>query len=491
MDWDVFISHATEDKDSFARPLAKALQAKGLKVWFDEFSLSIGDRLRRSIDNGLANSRYGIVILSENFFKKEWPQQELDGLASREVSGTKVILPIWHNINEHQIRKYSPTLADRVAVTSSRGLDNVVIELLYAMEKSASGRIISEATAAPLSRRLKLGWLMRWEVISFIVAALTCIAAWVAIPQVQNLLMEANEFGVIPSPTLVLIPTGTPVTFIQPTKPPTLQPTATYTPDLVRTPTDTPISPTSTPTSTSTPTRMLTFTPTPTVTASPSSTPTTTRTPTPTPTATLVPISTLEQIDVPVSVGRLHFGDDFFSQISNWDNYSNQIGAVGYEDGKYFIEKKTGGVFWGLWKGESQFKDGVLQVRILNSSERGDIYQQGIGFGWFNWQGNSYVFSADFDGQCHFIEAADNSQQRVHTPQYSGEIPNFDKSRESHVLTVMIQGNEARGYVDGIFCGQYIMPNYKAGYVGVIATSHNEGGKGKSFFDNYRIYELP
>ena len=131
--WDVFISHASEDKETIARPLAKALEAKGLRVWFDEFTLSVGDRLRRSIDRGLANSRYGIVILSPMFFAKEWPQKELDGLTQREERGEKVILPVWHNITAAQIRAYSPILADRIAVLSDRGLDYVVAELLRAM----------------------------------------------------------------------------------------------------------------------------------------------------------------------------------------------------------------------------------------------------------------------------------------------------------------------------------------------------------------------
>jgi hypothetical protein len=130
MDWDVFISHAWEDKESFARPLAKALEAKGLRVWFDEFTLRVGDSLRRSIDRGLAKSRYGVVILSPNFFGKEWPQKELDALVSRESLHEKIILPVWHNITVEQVRRHSPMLADRVAVSSSRGLEYVVTELL-------------------------------------------------------------------------------------------------------------------------------------------------------------------------------------------------------------------------------------------------------------------------------------------------------------------------------------------------------------------------
>ena len=121
MEWDVFVCHASEDKEDFARPLAEGLRARGLKVWFDEFTLTVGDSLRRSIDRGLAHSKFGVVVISPNFLRKEWPQRELDGLVAREVAGVKVILPVWHEIAVDQIRTYSPTLADRVAVSSSVG----------------------------------------------------------------------------------------------------------------------------------------------------------------------------------------------------------------------------------------------------------------------------------------------------------------------------------------------------------------------------------
>lgn len=129
--WDVFISHASEDKQDFVKPLANALVQEGLRVWYDEFELQMGDSLRRSIDRGLRDSRFGIVVLSPDFFAKEWPQRELDGLAARETSGgKKVILPIWHNITKEDVLRYSPTLADRVAIPSTKGLKAVVEEIL-------------------------------------------------------------------------------------------------------------------------------------------------------------------------------------------------------------------------------------------------------------------------------------------------------------------------------------------------------------------------
>ena len=130
-EYDVFICHASEDKEEVAERLARMLMKEGLKVWYDEFTLKVGDSLRQKIDYGLAHSRYGIVILSQLFFKKNWPQRELDGLAAREDSeGHKVILPVWHHVDRDYVVKYSPTLADRLASKSSDGLDIVLKELL-------------------------------------------------------------------------------------------------------------------------------------------------------------------------------------------------------------------------------------------------------------------------------------------------------------------------------------------------------------------------
>jgi hypothetical protein len=132
--WDVFISHASEDKQELVRPLALALREKGISVWYDEFSLKIGDSLRTSIDYGLANSRFGAVILSKNFFAKHWAVQELNGLTTREVKGTKVILPIWHNVTFDEVSAFSPILADKVAISSKVGLDKLVEEILQSLE---------------------------------------------------------------------------------------------------------------------------------------------------------------------------------------------------------------------------------------------------------------------------------------------------------------------------------------------------------------------
>lgn len=132
--WDAFISHASEDKAGFVQPLADKLKAANLRIWYDDWSLKVGDSLRRSIDKGLSTSRYGIVVLSPSFFTKEWPQRELDGLVAREVDGQRVILPVWLNVSVNDVCRYSPTLADRVAARSEEGLESVVAGLLTALK---------------------------------------------------------------------------------------------------------------------------------------------------------------------------------------------------------------------------------------------------------------------------------------------------------------------------------------------------------------------
>ena len=136
--YDVFISHATEDKDDIVRPLATSLLSRGLKVWYDEFELRIGDSLRRKIDAGVARSRFGVVVLSPSFFMKNWPQYELDGLVTREMTGEQVILPLWHKISKRQVIEYSPSLADKVArSTSDFTIDEIAEEIASVIEDSS------------------------------------------------------------------------------------------------------------------------------------------------------------------------------------------------------------------------------------------------------------------------------------------------------------------------------------------------------------------
>lgn len=106
--WDVFISHASEDKEDFVRPLAKDLQKCGVKVWYDEFELKVGNSLIDSINKGLQESNYGIIVCSPNFFEKNWTDYELKSLLTQQIHNGRCILPIWHNVDANFVQKQSP-----------------------------------------------------------------------------------------------------------------------------------------------------------------------------------------------------------------------------------------------------------------------------------------------------------------------------------------------------------------------------------------------
>lgn len=135
--YDFFICHASEDKDEFVRELAERLETEGAKIWYDEFTLSVGSRLRKEIDRGLAKSKFGIVVVSSHFFEKEWPQRELDGLISLDIQEESRILPIWHKVTKDEVVQHSPTLAGIYALnTETQSIEEIAKELLLKLRNS-------------------------------------------------------------------------------------------------------------------------------------------------------------------------------------------------------------------------------------------------------------------------------------------------------------------------------------------------------------------
>jgi hypothetical protein len=131
IEYDIFISHASENKEGFVRPLANELDERGLEVWYDEFELSLGDSLSRSIDQGLSNSDYGLVVLSESFFEKDWTEYELRGLRVKDMGSDKGILPLWHGVDRTDVANYSPTLADKYAIRTNSSSVSEIAEIIH------------------------------------------------------------------------------------------------------------------------------------------------------------------------------------------------------------------------------------------------------------------------------------------------------------------------------------------------------------------------
>ncbi|GAA4738100.1 hypothetical protein GCM10025783_05780 [Amnibacterium soli] len=143
--YDLFISHASEDK-GLVRPLTEALTRLGLRVWYDQFALKVGDSLSASIDKGLLQSRFGLVIISKSFLAKRWPDYEYRGLVAREISEGKVILPVWFGVTRSDVVAHSPTLTDKFAIdaTAMEPLE-LAIRILEAVEPQRFAQLSREA----------------------------------------------------------------------------------------------------------------------------------------------------------------------------------------------------------------------------------------------------------------------------------------------------------------------------------------------------------
>ncbi len=149
-EFDFFISHASEDKEKFVRPLVKELINLGFKVWFDELSLKLGDSLFEEISYGIKNSDYGIVIISKPFLKKAWTKKELNGLLSKEIfTDSNIILPIWLEISATDVYSFSPILADKFSLSIDSNQIEKAIEKILSISKSEkfdSEELISKIT---------------------------------------------------------------------------------------------------------------------------------------------------------------------------------------------------------------------------------------------------------------------------------------------------------------------------------------------------------
>ena len=143
-EYDVFISHAWEDKQDFVDELVKDMENIGIRVWYDTKKLQWGDSMRSKIDEGLKKSKFGIAILSPNYISegKYWTKEELNGLFQLESVNGKKILPIWHNLTKAQIMNFSPMIANKKALTTAsmtpEEIANALKELLDSVNDDSS-----------------------------------------------------------------------------------------------------------------------------------------------------------------------------------------------------------------------------------------------------------------------------------------------------------------------------------------------------------------
>jgi hypothetical protein len=127
-----FISHDSRDKNDIARPLAINLSQNLCPVWYDEFSLQVGDSLREKIEKGLKECRKCILILTPNFLANQgWGKKEFDSIFTRElIEQQNLVLPIWAGVTQKDVFNYSLALADRLGIDWSLGVDEITKRLL-------------------------------------------------------------------------------------------------------------------------------------------------------------------------------------------------------------------------------------------------------------------------------------------------------------------------------------------------------------------------
>lgn len=132
---DFFISHASEDKQDIVKKLADNLIINGATVFYDEYSIKLGDSISESINKGLTVSNHALIILSKHFFDKGWTNAELQAIFSKSITEKYKILIIYHGITHNDVIKIYPLLADRKAIDSSIGVEKLTEELFNAIQK--------------------------------------------------------------------------------------------------------------------------------------------------------------------------------------------------------------------------------------------------------------------------------------------------------------------------------------------------------------------
>lgn len=121
LEYDVFISHADKDKEDYVESLYKSLSMLGINIFYDKQSLEWGDNWKDKIIDGTKKSEFAIIVISQNFFGREWTKKELSEFLNRQNNnGQKIILPILHNITIRQLKKKYPSIADIQAIDSSK-----------------------------------------------------------------------------------------------------------------------------------------------------------------------------------------------------------------------------------------------------------------------------------------------------------------------------------------------------------------------------------
>lgn len=178
--YDAFISHAVEDKLPIANELCSRLEAAGLKIWYSGKELMAGDSLEKTITRGLAQCRYGVVILSSKYLEKNWPMKEFYMLLTKEIENRKVILPVLYEITIDELEAKSMDMADRWSIPFNKGMDFVVDKIMDVVRPQAARKMTIWEWVEENIYALKFWFFM------LVIAVLGSVVAYTLIPDLPN-----------------------------------------------------------------------------------------------------------------------------------------------------------------------------------------------------------------------------------------------------------------------------------------------------------------
>lgn len=164
--YDVFISHAVEDKIAIANDLCKRLEEAGLRIWYSGKELKVGDSIEASIRTNLSQSKYAVVIFSQHYLSKNWPMKEFYLLLSHEIAQRKVILPVLYEVTVDDLKQKDISMADKFAIPFSKGMDYVVEKLVEEIKG-----VKPPPKKAHIPAPLKRNWIIASAVIVLVLAS--------------------------------------------------------------------------------------------------------------------------------------------------------------------------------------------------------------------------------------------------------------------------------------------------------------------------------
>lgn len=129
--YDVFISHARKDKNDYVNELNEAVKKLGISIFYDTDVISWGDNWKQVILNGTKSSEFAIIVISNNFFDREWTEKELNEfLIQQNENQQKTVLPLLYGITLDELKAHYPELGDiQCLSTSDFDIDDIVILL--------------------------------------------------------------------------------------------------------------------------------------------------------------------------------------------------------------------------------------------------------------------------------------------------------------------------------------------------------------------------